>query len=439
MAMASDYVAVTMDSNADGPPTSGWVVTMGPRVRRGIVAACLVGLAGCSMSQTSDVTPDRGAPPENVSRLDGLFGFDVPLLGDDRWEVVLCQIPREIDNDTYDPTDERLVVTSEQIVTAIEPISDYFDRWSGGRYTMSFMPAKAVAIAANEDASTCVEAALDASSNDSTGVIVVADAPHRVDVPGGWAQPGVGCATSSVRCSARQSRRAVYVGAADFFPIMSNEEVDSVALDLLEHEIGHAFGWPHSSHDSSFQFTDATPPQEYNSAIDIMSNSAAPRLTDSRRRHGPGVLAFNRLSAGWLAPGDVAVANSEQLVAQTFTLSAGGVNQRNDEGHPVMVVLELSDTSAVTIEIVANNEDNDHLSRSAMAVHVVQWGDQVCPVPRAGGYCIGVDRRVTLVGASADGLLDVGQLVTVGEVTVALRAMQGAGSNKTAEVAIWRQ
>lgn len=400
--------------------------------------ATVVLLSGCGASEAANTTDDSAHRSGDLDRLDGYFGFDLPVLGEDRWEVTLCQVPATIDNATFDATDERLAVTPAQIVTAIEPVAGYFERWSRGLYEMTLVPGAVVAIEDDDEAQACVEAAIAVSSQESSGVIVVADALHRGDVPGGWAQPGVGCATTP--CAARDSRRAVYVGAADFFSLMDigqGDATDSVPLDLLEHEIGHTFGWPHSSRSPDFRFADTATRREYDNVIDIMSNSAAPRAVDSRRRHGPGVLAFNLLSARWLAPGDVAIADATSLVAQSFALSTADVGRRDRREHPVVVVLELDDTTAVTIELVTDHGDNDHLARSGLAVHVVEWGSEVCPVPRAAGYCLGVDRRVTLVGESADGLIGVGQSVSVGEFMVALTALPGSGS--VAEVAIWRR
>ena len=51
-------------------------------------------------------------------------------------------------------------------------------------------------------------------------------------------------------------------------------------MDLIEHEIGHALGWPHSGYDESA-------PNPTQSALDVMSNSAAPRDVHPDRRDGP--------------------------------------------------------------------------------------------------------------------------------------------------------
>src|SRR4029077_10753024 len=78
---------------------------------------------------------------------------------------------------------------------------------------------------------------------------------------------------------------------------------DQPPMDLIEHEIGHALGWPHSGYDASSN-------EPNRSALDVMSNSAAPRAVNPARRDAPDTLAVNRLAAGWLPTSAVAVVPS---------------------------------------------------------------------------------------------------------------------------------
>lgn len=445
--MASDYVAEDMDSNA-----GAWLLTglghrrcpshwhrrrqwAGWRRRIGVVALPL--LVGCAGMGTSETHISEEAPAEVLN----LLALDQTVRQFDQWEVVLCRIPASTADPTFASTDQRLNVTTADIVEAIHPITEYFSRWSVGRYSMLLVPGEVVTI--HEDgresagmidhARRCVETALDASDDRSTGVIVVSNAAHRDDVPGGWAQPGTACEDETTRCPARRSRRVVYLGGADFFAINSGG-VESVALDLLEHEIGHALGWPHSG----LTRDDRVGAPGYDSAIDIMSNSAAPRAVISTRRHGPGVLAFNQLSAGWLTRSDVAVLSlPESKVVKKAVIRSPGVDTATIR-HPLMVVFDLGDATALTIELIADEGDNDHLSSSGVAVHLVEWGAAMCAVPGDDNLCLGVDRRLTLHGDGSEGLLRSGQSVTVADLTVSILALGVDGMGLTAEIAVWR-
>ena len=131
-------------------------------------------------------------------------------------------------------------------------------------------------------------------------------------------------------------------------------------MDLIEHEIGHALGWPHSGYDES-----ASKPTQ--SALDVMSDSAAPRAVHPDRRDGPGTLAVNLLAVGWLPTTDVAVIPP---AGSTVTLapSSGATGTR-------LAVVELDDHRFLTIELLAAEGFDDHLPATGVAVHLIDGDD----------------------------------------------------------------
>src|SRR4029079_9437611 len=149
--------------------------------------------------------------------------------------------------------------------------------------------------------------------------------------PGGFGNPGAVCAKPP--CAATATRRSAYVGASDFSPDWG----DRPPMDLIEHEIGHAIGWPHSGYDQSL-------PVPEQSALDVMSNSAAPRDVLPDRRDAPDTLAINRLSAGWFPVSAVAVVRAE---GSTVTLAAS-----NSTSGTRLAVIPLDDRRFITVELL---------------------------------------------------------------------------------------
>ncbi len=316
----------------------------------------MLAAAGCAPSRPSHVSID---------------GFDA-LVGHQRqaevdvWAVAVCRVPSDVSNPLYAPLADRLDLSSAEIVDRLSPVSDYFVRWSRGRYTIEWRAAAPVDLGPDGDPMSCVDRAAAESSDEVTGVLVIADAQHGDDQIGGWGRRGTPC---DQPCPVSQSGRSVYVGASDFMPQWNGNS----PLDLIEHEIGHALGWPHSATDGGF----SNGGHVYDSPFDLMSNSAAPREADEDRRGAPGVLAANLYAAGWLTSGETVVVDPERYGVSEWHDAAqlASTDSSGDGSQPRLVVVPLSDERFVTLELIAARGDNAHLTMTGLVVHLVESAD----------------------------------------------------------------
>jgi len=276
-------------------------------------------------------------------------------LGVDPWEVVVCHIPISTHDEIFEPSSERMSLSSDEIVKRLTPVMSYFKRHSYGRYQPVFSAGQDVTISDTETSDDCAERALDQSGPEVRGVMVVADAEHGADEFGGWGTPGIGCNKS---CSASDTRRSVYVGAGDFMDYWNGDS----PLDLVEHEIGHALDWPHSTTSMSNSGQEL-----YDSALDVMSDSSAPRMVISTKRHGPGTLAINLYAARWFNDEHLQILDTSrrvntkvQLLATDTDLSITGTR---------FVVIADGVNSFLTVELMAARGDNAHLKLDAVVIH----------------------------------------------------------------------
>ena len=275
--------------------------------------------------------------------------------GNDPWEVFVCHVPVDTQSVAYVGLPMRLPLKPDAVSAILDDrVGKYFDTLSHGAYRPRFASGGEVTITATDEPQACVDKALAASSASAHGVIAVADAEHNATQPGGFGNPGSACAAPP--CIASTTRRSAYVGAADF----SSQWGDQPPMDLIEHEVGHALGWPHSGYDESLS-------EPHLSALDVMSNSAAPRSVDPNRRDAPGALAINLLAAGWMSTEAVAVVPpSGGTVALAASTGSLGIR---------LAVVELDDHRFITIELLTADGFNDHLPATGVAVHLIDVSD----------------------------------------------------------------
>ena len=270
--------------------------------------------------------------------------------GDDRFEVWICRVPVDSVAPIYGRLPLRRPLTPGGVAALVAAtVTPYFEDVSHGVYRPKFVAGGEVTMAADDGPQACIDQAISRSGADTRAVLVVADAEHAPDQQGGFASAGVpGAAQGPVALT----HRAAYVGASDFNPTWG----DRPPMDLVEHEVGHTLGWVHSG-------TAPGPPERYLSALDVMSDSAAPRAVDPAVRDAPDTLAIDRVISGWLTGSSIRVANGSTTTR--LVSSTGDTGER-------LLVLPVGDTSFLTVEFLSATGHDAHVPRSGIAVHRVQ-------------------------------------------------------------------
>jgi len=272
--------------------------------------------------------------------------------GVDDIEVWICHVPADSTVALYFGLPLRLPLTASGVVAILNTrVTPYFATISHGQYQPQFRAGGEATLAIDQGPEICVDQAIVGADDTTDAVLVVADAEHRPEQPGGFGSGGVPC-PAEPPCSVLDSRRSAYIGASDFHP----DWADQPPMDLVEHELGHTLGWTHSGFVSGAA-------QPYQSAIDLMSNSAAPRDVDAARRDGPDTLAINRLFAGWLPESDVWVAPAAGGTVQ-LQPSTGATGTR-------LALIALADGNYLTVEVLSADGFNAHLPTGGVTVHRV--------------------------------------------------------------------
>ncbi|KRB36967.1 hypothetical protein [Microbacterium sp. Root180] len=348
------------------------------RMRLGFLLTGVVLLVvGCSaVAPPASVDPAQVGDAAQVAVLAGFLDAarEHPAVGADVYEVWVCDVPVDTADSTYYPSSLRLELHPDALAALLEGVvPEYWDTLSDGRYAPSFVAGSTIVMGPGDGPAQCLDAALGRANEASDAVLAVATAEHRPDVAGGFSRTGLPCGHPVGECPVTESGRAVYLGASDFHPDWG----EVPAVDLLEHEMGHLLGWPHSG---------SAEAGSYDSALDVMSNSAAPRSVDPTRRHAQGTLGINRLAAGWLDASAVAVLDPETTTtAGQLSLAPAGAGRGYE-----LLVLPVGPGQLLTVEYLDRAGLYDFLPERGVAVTLVDADAAECGTD-AGQPCTSAD------------------------------------------------
>jgi hypothetical protein len=259
--------------------------------------------------------------------------------GAETWQVWRCRVPAGTSGAEYAGAvlgDERVEIDVGRLSDALRfEVAPWFAAVSDGAAELDFVPGGSVELDGADGAEACLRRALDASAAvepAADAVIAVADAVHADDVRGGIGRPATPCAAD---CRAVTTRRGVAVGAADFV-----EGYENVRWDLVEHEIGHSFGWRHSGVDAD---------GDYTSGIDVMSDAALLGRLDPDIRHAPPPLAVHRSMSGWIAPDEVRRVRRSDVDNGAVSVELVG---RRAESGVRLLRLVVDNTAHIAVELL---------------------------------------------------------------------------------------
>lgn len=291
----------------------------------------------------------------------GTAGRSAPAESQDTIEVWVCAVPLDTRAPVYQPSPLRLELDPATVADQLdEHVQRYFATLSHGRYTPRFVAGGVLSLRAEEGGEECMARAQDRSRRTADAVLAIATAEHRADAHGGLGNPGARCVQAGAPCPASVSRRGAYVGASDFHPAWG----PLPAFDLVEHELGHTLGWPHSG----------SPAGEYDSALDMMSDSTAPRAVFPDEHHAGGTLGVNLADAGWIPESDVVQVPRDGAASYRINRSAGPAGLR-------LLELPLTADRFLTVELLTADGLDRHLPESGIAITLVDASAAACGRP----------------------------------------------------------
>lgn len=252
-----------------------------------------------------------------------LIGYDVSTyysLGEDHWEVWICEAP-----------DGKLDLSASEIAGLLESeLVPYFDWLSGGRYRPVFRAGTPGKVDA-PGFGPCLEEIAGMSRAGTEGVIGLvnqeADFAQGDPGPWWWTVTGDQGRIEPEGTSYPDNGRNVIGGSGLVtVPPDQTEGTTPPRISILAHEIGHTLRFPHS------YFFD---PGGYENPMDIMSDAeAAPGLQ-------VGTIALNRYAAGWIDQEDVEIYSGNGRYR--YTLSPPGMAGTQ------MLVLKSGENGFITL------------------------------------------------------------------------------------------
>jgi hypothetical protein len=335
----------------------------------------------------------------------------------DLFEVWVCNVPIDTTDPLYADTSDRLAANADFVVDQIaERVDTYWAAVSHGAYRPRFVAGGSVTIDATEHSQQCIDSALARATPDADAVLVVATAQHASDQPGGRSTPGswLDCTDA---CAAAATGRYVYIGANDFVAATDSP----MPLDLVEHEVGHSMGLPHSGDAVGADGDQGIGP------YDVMADPAAPRAIDPTRRDAPDMLAIDRLDLGWLPSSAVRVA-AGSVDHATLSPSTGTSGTR-------LIVVPIDAHRVLTVELLPDQGYDDHLAHTGVVVHLIDDSPEQCG---ATTRCTDLERVQQIVAAdnSDRTLLGSHDRATFAGRTVVVDAVDGASHTPTATITV---